>query len=226
MPTRIETAAKRKRTRQNQYALSPRFTAGAVLPPNATVDGTVRRFLEEAAIQFGAHGYFGVSLREIAAPIGVKPSALYAHFESKHALLHELVRLAHEYFYDELVNARDGAGTDPADQLRAVVIADVRVHATYPLIAMVANHELRALSQDAVADILETRRACERLIEGIIELGIRRGVFKCTSPHYAMRAVGSMCLRVAAWFNPDANDVEEVARAYSMFAVNLVGGPV
>jgi AcrR family transcriptional regulator len=187
------------------------------------VEGTVRSFLEEAARQFGAHGYFGVSLREIAAPIGVKPSALYFHFPSKHALLYELVRIAHEHFYRTLADARDSAPKDDAAAaLRAVVTAHVAFHATYSLIGMVANQEIRALSPEAAAKIVDIRRDCQDLLEQIIVDGNKSGTFDCPSPPYAMRAIGSMCLRVAAWFDPAEDSVDEVAALFADFAADMV----
>lgn len=199
-----------------------RAADGELLMPNFGHEGTVRRFLEEAVRQFGALGYSGVSIRDIAAPIGVKPSALYAHFPSKAALLRELVLAAHEFFRDELFSARDAAGPDPEAQLRAVIEADVRIHAHYPLLAVVANHEIRALSDDAAEEVIAIRRECEDLIGAVIDAGNEAGRFDCASPPMAMRAIGSMCLRVAAWFDPGADSVDEVAVAYADFGVQLV----
>jgi AcrR family transcriptional regulator len=202
-----------------------RTAPGELLTPNFTHEGTVRRFLEEAVRQFGAMGYFGVSIREIAEPIGVKPSALYAHFPSKAALLREIITLAHEYFLEQLRDARDQAGPTPEAQLRAVISTNVRFHARYPLIAAVANQEMRALTDDAAAEVIAIRRTCEDLIGSIIEEGNACDAFACPNPEHAMRAIGSMCLRVAAWFDPVSSSADDVAAAYADFGMRIVSAP-
>lgn len=47
--------------------------------------------LEAAARSFGRRGYAGVSMRELAAELGITAGALYKHFPSKLALFREVV---------------------------------------------------------------------------------------------------------------------------------------
>ena len=115
-----------------------------LLPPRADSDGTLRRIYEEALILFAERGYHAVSMREIAQACGIKASSIYAHLPSKEQLLRDLVVMAHDEHRDQLREALLGAGSDPADQLRGLVGAHVRFHATYALLATVGNNEMRA----------------------------------------------------------------------------------
>jgi len=56
------------------------------LPAPPVPDTTRARILTEAARLFVASGYHGVSMREVAAAVGVTKPALYHHYEDKEAL--------------------------------------------------------------------------------------------------------------------------------------------
>src|SRR5689334_15909579 len=55
-------------------------------PPKQEARNTRERILDAAIELFAAQGFAGTSLRQIAQAVGVKESAIYAHFESKEAL--------------------------------------------------------------------------------------------------------------------------------------------
>lgn len=55
-------------------------------PPAPVPDTTRARILTEAARLFVASGYHGVSMREVAAAVGVTKPALYHHYADKEAL--------------------------------------------------------------------------------------------------------------------------------------------
>jgi AcrR family transcriptional regulator len=194
-----------------------------LLPPTADGDGTLRRFLEEAVLLFAARGYAGVSIREIAEPIGVKPSAMYAHFPSKEAVLQALIEIAHRYFDEQLRTAVAGAGEDARDRLCALVVANVRFHAQYPRLATVANFELRNLAPAALRDAMRQRERWEVLAEDVIRDGIATGTFSCDNPTLAMRALGAMCIRVSAWIEREREfSVDEIATTYADYVLRIV----
>lgn len=213
---------------------------GALLPPRATADGTLRRLQEEALVQFADRGYHGVSVRDITSVVGVKPSSLYTHCPSKEHLLAELVRLGHEEHRDRLRAALLGAGPGPEEQLRAVVRAHVGSHAEYPLLSTVANSELHVLSGESLLSVLALRKEAVDLLTAVIERGVAEGAFTCPDPWLATAAIGAMGIRVAAWYRPaPAGDeyadqvrtwysphrpytVDELADTYAEYAVRLV----
>jgi len=61
-------------------------TASSSWPPAPVPDTTRARILTEAARLFVASGYHGVSMREVAAAVGVTKPALYHHYADKEAL--------------------------------------------------------------------------------------------------------------------------------------------
>ena len=197
----------------------------ALLPPRATADGTLRRIQETALVLFADRGYHGVSMRELAAATGVTASSLYAHVASKDDLLQQLIVLGYEEHRDAMRRgALDADGGTPAAQLSAATRAHVRFHATYPLLALVANNELRSLATDSQAAALAVRGDAEGLLRDIIDRGIRTGGFDCPDSWLAMAAIGAMGIRVASWYRPGSPyAVEAVCDRYAEFALRICG---
>ena len=195
----------------------------SLLPPRAASDGTLRRIYEEALVRFAERGYHGVSVREIADACGIKASSIYAHLPSKERILHDLILLGHQEHRELLRDAVLGAGADPADQLRALVGTHVRFHATYPMLATVANNELHALSPESAVAILDLREDGVRTIIDVIERGVRLGRFHCDDAFLATAVIGAAGIRVAAWYPARTDyDIEQVVDAYSEFALKMV----
>lgn len=202
--------------------VSPVVEGPPLLPERATADGTLRRFQEEALVRFAERGYHGVSVREIAHASGVKASSMYAHLASKEQLLFDLVLLAHEEHRNQLRQALLSSGAEPVEQLRAVVAAHVAMHATFPLLATVANNELHALSEESARVVLAYRGEAEQIIGDVLERGLRLGAFHVEEPWLAVAAIGAMGIRVAAWYRPGSPySIEQVCERYADFAVKL-----
>jgi AcrR family transcriptional regulator len=57
---------------------------------------TKELIIMESTVMFAQNGFAGVSVRDIAARIGVKPSSLYNHFDSKEALFDAVIKHAED----------------------------------------------------------------------------------------------------------------------------------
>jgi AcrR family transcriptional regulator len=200
------------------------LTASSELLPDRPEIGDARRRLYEVAISlFGEHGYHAVSVRDLAAELGMVPGALYAHVPSKQHLLYELVRLGHEVHRDHLKEALLGAGADPSDQVRALTRAHVALHLRYSALARVTSRELRALSEEQLADVVRIRTESEQMFLDVIERGIRLGVFGTEQPRLAVLAIGAMGVRAAEWWTPeDPSTPAEIAETYADYALRLL----
>lgn len=192
----------------------------AALPPGATPPGTAGSILHAALQRFAKWGFHGTSIREIAADVGINSATLYAHFPSKEDILRELVMIGHTELDSRLTAALAQAET-PRDQLAVLVRADVESHASYPLLAVVTNSELHALSPDAAAPALAIRRRLRALAVDIMREGIESGQFRTTTPDLAVQAMADMIIRIGNWFPGEAHDVEAVASAYVDLALRM-----
>jgi AcrR family transcriptional regulator len=199
------------------------LSKGPLLPERSTMTGTRRRVYEAALTLFAQRGYHAVSVREIAAAVGVQASSVYAHVPGKQHVLTELVRLGHEEHRDRLRRALLDAGSDPEDQIRALTRAHVFLHATFPLLARVSNRELGSVAEEDRSDIMAVRLDAEQLFLQVIDRGRQLGAFPAESAVLAVAAIGAMGIRVAEWWHPDLGmPAEQVADTYAEFAVRIL----
>ena len=195
------------------------------LPPRPAADGTRGRILLAGLGLFAEHGFHGTSIRDIAAGAAVQSASLYAHFPSKEAILAELVLAGHEEHHARLVAALLQCGTDPRDRLAALVRAHVRAHTDYPMLAVVANNEMRALSPAAAAPAAAVRRRSEALLAEVLAMGHQQGVFDVVHLEATAAAIGGMGIRVASWYPaPEAGlKPSRLADVYASLALRMAG---
>ncbi len=211
----------------NDRSWKPRALAGAgpaVLPPGVAVEGTRRRILEAALRLFAVEGFHGSSMRELARIVELQPSAVYVHFLSKDHLLAELVRVGHEAHQQGVRAALLGAGADPVAQLRAIVGAHVRLHATYPHLAVVVNTEMESLSPDLLGPGLTLREQSMALLFDLIERGKAMGRFDPPDTTVTAAAISAMGLRVPHWYSPASGiEMDELVEKHVELALRMVG---
>ena len=194
------------------------------LPPRPATDGTRGRILLAGLGLFAEHGFHGTSIRDIAAEAAVQSASLYAHFPSKAAILAELVLAGHEEHHARLVTALLQSGTDPRDRLAALVRPRPGPP-DYPMLAVVANNEMHALSPAAAAPAAAVRRRSEALLAEVLAMGHQHGVFDLVHLEATAAAIGSMGIRVASWYpapEPGLNP-SQLADAYASLALRMAG---
>jgi AcrR family transcriptional regulator len=88
-------------------------------------DQTRQRILDAAASTLANRGYAGTSIKAIADSIDMKDASLYYHFESKDALVLEVLRLGTTLAEDAVIEAVQALGPDPdpLNALRAAIVA-------------------------------------------------------------------------------------------------------
>lgn len=205
--------------------LSRRLATRAVdLPPTVAPSGTRGVLLSSALGLFAEHGFAGASIRDIASAAGVQPATLYGHFSSKEQILAEIIEAAHVEHYRRLAAALLASDSDPVQQLTAVVREHVLVHAGYPMLTVVANAELHALSPELGRVARDHRERSEQLIRDVVERGTELGVFDPIDAWLALAAIGAMGIRVANWYTDDFEaGADGVADTYAEYACRIVG---
>ncbi|MEU6525916.1 TetR/AcrR family transcriptional regulator [Streptomyces sp. NPDC046924] len=199
-------------------------TAGGEAQPWGEVTPEAARRLLLAAVEaFAERGYHATTTRDIAGRAGMSPAALYIHYKTKEELLHRISRIGHEKAVDILRTAARAEGS-PAERLAEAVSSFVRWHAGGRTTARVVQYELDSLGPDARAEITTLRRQVDAEVRGIIEEGVRTGEFDVPDVRGTTRAVLSLCVDVARWFNIDgARTPEEVGALYADLVLRMVG---
>jgi AcrR family transcriptional regulator len=156
-------------------------TAGALATGAAkgSADGTRRSEILESAASLIASSGLRTSLQEIADAAGILPGSLYHHFESKEAILSELIRRYHADL-DRVGESMDGRDPRPvAEQIVALgsAIASCAVHHRAALQLMFyeppasADRELAELAQ-------QPPRAAHAAMLAILRRGRRSGFIR------------------------------------------------
>ena len=195
----------------------------ALLPPGLDLTAAKRRLYETALELFSRDTFHAVSIRDIAAALGLQPSTLYFHVSSKQDLLYELAEIGHRAHLATLRDALMDAGADPREQLRWVVQAHVRQHLDYPALARVTNRELHALDEDQREALLAIRDQSEQILRDIIIRGARLGAFTTTDPFLEVKAIGAMGVRLPEWWTRESKQTrEEIIERYSQYALKIL----
>src|SRR3954463_15013552 len=193
------------------------------LPPGVELSPPKSRLYEVALELFGEQGYHAVSIRDVATARGQQSSAIYFHVPSKQDLLYDLACIGHRSHHESLRDALMGAGADPADQLKEVVGAHVRVHLDYPSMARLTNRELRALTPEQLQDVLAIRTRSEQIFIDVIERGVKLGVFTSDDSFLDAKVIGAMGVRLPEWWTPESQRTrEQIIEKYVACALKLV----
>jgi len=148
------------------------------------------------------HGYEGMSLRQLAAEVGLQQGSLYNHISTKQALLMELLR---RHMLD-LLAALDQAlaGIDePLARLRAFIAFHLHYHMTRQAEVFVINFELRSLEPENYAEIVTLRQRYEKCLTDILALGIKRNLIRKTDVRVTTYALLAMLTGICTWYRAD-----------------------
>ncbi len=176
-------------------------------------DITGPRIRKAALSLFARHGYAAVSMRQIAAEVGVQAGALYNYTPDKQSLLYRLMR---DHMH-ELLSAYDEveAGSDPAEDLRKFVGFHIRFNLQRPDEVFIAYMELRNLSSEYFAEIETLRRRYEDQLESILREGQRVGQFSVADTKIATLAVIAMLNGVLTWYRAQGRlSLDQVEQVY------------
>jgi AcrR family transcriptional regulator len=186
--------------------------------------GRTEAALREAALTLMArHGYDAVTMRRLAAEVGVQAAALYRYFPTKEDLLFTLMREHMEALLATWETASP-ASIDPAARLAAFVRNHIRFHVERRHSTHVSNMELRSLSRERLSAILKLREGYEKQLRQILREGAEAGNFQVDDPKLTAMAIIQMITGVIVWFRPDERlSVDEVAHTYLGMTLRLVG---
>jgi AcrR family transcriptional regulator len=185
---------------------------------------STKQRIEQSALQlFAARGFEATGIRDIADRAGLSTAALYHYMGSKDELLvafmvesmTELTRVARA--------ALDGAAR-PAAQLSALVRTHVGFHTLDAQRSLVADDELRAVSDAAFIKVMQLRDGYEQLWADTLERGQRSGEFSFADARITRLALLEMCNGVARWYSDRGRmNPAEIADCFAGLALAMVG---
>ena len=179
--------------------------------------------LEAAVELFAQRGYHATSMRDIAAAVDVRAAGIYHWYESKEAIL---IKLQDAFIID--LQAEVVAAIERQTRSEARMAAAVREHVVFHGLntksAFVTDSEIRALSPRNRNLLIGRRDAYQQLFIGLIEDGVRAGVFTVSDVRIAAYAILLECTGVALWFDPAGpRTLDEVAEIHIELVLGSLG---
>jgi len=147
------------------------------------------------------HGFEAMSLRQLAAEVGIQAGSLYNHISTKQELLFDLVQDHMNDLLRELDLALQGR-TDPVDKLRAFVAFHVTYHMTRKREVFIANSELRSLEPKHYDAMVAMRGIYEQRLAQILSEGVADGVFEVGDVQVATFAILALLTGLCSWYRP------------------------
>ncbi|PXY24832.1 TetR family transcriptional regulator [Prauserella coralliicola] len=179
--------------------------------------------LRAALEAFGAKGFHGASMRDVARGAGTSLSNLYNYFPAKSQLLAELLRLANDELLARITEAVSGAGERAADRLRAAIAAHVAFVVDHQVESLVALSEVRYLAGVAREGVVAARDSTQNIYERIVADGVRDGEFRTPYPDDAARNIVSLCSAIATWYRPGGRlSKQDLGEQHARYALALL----
>ncbi len=184
----------------------------------ATKKSAVTRqlILDAAAKTLSRHGYHGTYLKDIAASINMQAGSLYYHFNSKEALMQEVLNKSIQLIRDIVEEEVDKLGHKPdfvsllKAAIRGHLIAILR-HADYTL-ASIRNYGQipKSVHDFAQAD----RDAYENFWRELFEQAEKEGVIRSgVNTHLLRLALFGSMNWATIWYADSGTSVEDIAES-------------
>jgi AcrR family transcriptional regulator len=185
----------------------------------AEITGPLLR--DEARRLFARQGYAAVSMRQIAAAVGVQAGALYAYTPDKQALLYDLLE---NHMQDLLTAWCDAPDADPLARLERFVRFHIGFSLKHSDAVFLSYMELRNLGSENFARIAELRSKYEGALESIIRDGVTANVMQVEDAKLTTLALIAMLTGVTNWYREGGRlDRDRITDIYWGLARGAVG---
>lgn len=155
------------------------------------------------------HGYEAMTLRMLAAEVGIQAASLYNHIRSKQDLLFDIIRDHMEALLEQTDATLQAATGDATERLRAFVSHHVTYHLEKKQNVFIANFELRSLVAQNYAAIVALRRAYEDRLVTLLDQGVAAGEFEVPDTRIAAYAILGMLTSACTWYKPEGRMTKE-----------------
>jgi AcrR family transcriptional regulator len=186
-------------------------------------DASRARIMNAAAKLFRDKGYAEVNLRDIAAASGMQAGSLYYHFDSKEAIVTEILDAGIEAVHGEVEAAINAlpSNSSGAELIQVAIVthlrslyefshytsANVRIYSQVPSQVRKANLKARKTYEALWGEILSKAAALGAIRDGI---DLKR---------YRLLLISSMNATLE-WFDPRRGNLNEMASDYAAIMLN------
>ena len=177
----------------------------------------------EAVRIFREKGYHAASMQNIADAVGLRKASLYHYISSKEQLLSKIFERSTGALTQEL-EAIIASKDSPTEKLRRAIQAHLTALTDQLDIYTVYLSERRELAARVNAKVRAQAEQHARLIEKILEHGIKTGDFRATDIKMAALAIIGMCNWLYQWYSPAGRlKPAEIANIFSDLIAHGLG---
>ena len=166
-------------------------------PQHADGQRTRRAILDAALKLFADKGYFGTTLRDIAAAVGIRDSALYNYFPSKEALFEALICADQESKAERVSAVADDTIIDVRLSLTRLACLTLEHFSTVPqqqLFRILMSDGIR-LAKDGRINLFERMSSGQARLHKLMRQLVREGWLRTADPHLlAMEFMGPLLM--------------------------------
>ena len=161
------------------------------------------QILAVAARLFARKGVAATTVREIADEVGILSGSLYHHFDSKEAMVDEILAPYLTDLREACTSAMSGSA-DPRERLRDLVVASLQVADAHPDATEIYQSDVNYLSQsERFGYLTSTAGDVRKAWLDVISDGVAQGLFRADlDPGIVYRLMRDAIWLSVRWFKP------------------------
>jgi len=165
--------------------------------------------IHEAGLQLiYDRGFDAMSLRDLAARVGLQPGSLYNHITTKQALLFDLIHNHMLKLHERVATELEGI-TDPTQRLKTLIAFHLTYHIERKREVFIGSAELRSLDPKNRKRIIALRHDYEDILADILLVGVKAKQFKIGDIRVATFAILAMLTGICTWYDPKGRITRE-----------------
>ncbi len=142
----------------------------------ATISDKKRHIISAAADLFKVKGYSATSMRALATKVGLEPSSIYSHINSKEDLLVEICMHCSEMFTQGMQQIQ-ATEILPDEKVKLLIGLHIDIAYNHPASITVFNDQWTFLPKDTKVMFLALRKEYENNFKKILLNGKNNGIF-------------------------------------------------
>ena len=183
-------------------------------PPTTTARPREADLLAAATRLFRERGFHATSMQDLGVALGMNRGSLYHYIVGKDDLLWLILGRAFDLLEGRVVPILE-SDAPPLDRIREAIHEHLRVAADHADELSLIQIELRSLSLERRAQLIERRDRYEGLWRTAISEGMTDGSLRAFDVRLAGIGILSACNWFTQWFRPNGSlTVDEVAERF------------
>ncbi len=173
------------------------------------------QIIREAVNVFMVNGYYKAKMESIAQKVGIGKSTIYEYFTSKQQLFYETIFYVQEWFYRNL-QGKIQQEDNPEEQLKIIIIAYLSFcRVLSRLTEVLAN--LNEFPSERKEEILQLWQQSNALIEGVLENGMKKNVFRKMDSHVMAQIITGVLLSAHVHFFEEKDSFPKMLEEMELF---------